>query len=71
MSEDERAKLREEFQNMSPEQRATRVAELGFQRPEGGGQDGGTDGRAGRRGPGGANMLIDPLIELLTARSVE
>jgi hypothetical protein len=34
LSEDERARMREEFQNMSPEQRATRMAEMGVQRPQ-------------------------------------
>ena len=55
-----------------------RMAELGFQRPEGSGQggpggggQGAPGGGGGRRGPGGANMLIDPLVELLTARAAE
>jgi hypothetical protein len=67
LSEEERTKLREEFQNMTQEQRATRVAEMGFQRPEGGGQGGGPGGGRGGRG----NFLVDPLIELLTERAAQ
>jgi hypothetical protein len=69
LSEEERARLREEFQNMSPEQRATRMAEMGIQRPQGGAQGGAQGGRQGRRATGGAGPLIAPLIELLTERA--
>jgi hypothetical protein len=79
MTEEERNKLREEFQNMTPEQRATRMAEMGFERPEGGGQGGGPGGGPGGgsgrgqgfAGGGAGNLMIDPLIELLTARAAE
>ena len=71
MSEDERAQMREEFQNMSDEQRATRMAELGFRRPEGGGQGGAPGGGMTRGGGGRFNILMDPLIELLTERAAQ
>ena len=71
MSEEERAKMREEFQNMSDEQRATRMAELGFQRPEGGGQGGAPGGGMTRGGGGQFNVLLDPLIGLLTERAAQ
>ena len=72
---DERAKLRdpaeggmlrEEMQNMTDEERATRIAEMGIERPEGAqeGRTGNPGGRAGR-----FNALLDPLIELLTERA--
>lgn len=72
LSAEERPRLREEFQNMTQEQRATRMAEMGAQRPEGGGQrgaPGAPGGFAGRAGSG--NFLLDPLIELLTRRAAE
>ena len=51
---------------MTAEQRATHMAEMGVERPEG--QEGG-----GLGGPGGgmmqANVMLAPLIELLAARS--
>jgi hypothetical protein len=76
MSEEERNRLRQEFQNMTPEQRATRMAELGFQRPEGGapgaGPGGGPAGGGASRGRGpGVNVLLDPLLELLTDRAAQ
>ena len=73
MSEEERTKMREELQNLSQEERATRMAEMGVQRPEGGG--GGFDpnnrpgGRAG--GAGGLKLLFRPLIDLLTERAAQ
>ena len=71
MTEEERTKLREELQNMTPEQRATRMAEMGVQRPEGGGQRGAPGGRGGFGGRAGGDFLLDPLIELLTKRAAE
>jgi hypothetical protein len=74
MTEEERTRMREEFQSMTPEQRATRMAEMGFERPEGapeGGPGGAPGGRPGRGGFGGANVLLDPLIALLTERAAE
>jgi hypothetical protein len=67
MSEDERARMREEFQGMTPEQRATRMTEMGIQRPEGGPPGGGFN-RGGGRGP---NFLLTPLTEILTERAAE
>jgi hypothetical protein len=70
MSEDERARMREGFQapgGVTPEQRATRMAEMGIQRPEGGPPGGGFN----RGGARGANLLLTPLIELLTERAAE
>jgi hypothetical protein len=74
MSEKERTKMRQEFQNMTQEERATRMAEMGFERPEGGGPGGGQGGgRQGGQGmrPGGGTRggLIAPLIDLLTERA--
>jgi hypothetical protein len=67
LSEEERTKMREEFSSMSAEERATRMAEMGVERPEGqqGGGMGARPGGAGRQ----ANVLLGPLVELLTERS--
>lgn len=67
LSEDERAKMREEFSTMTEEQRATRMAEMGIQRPEGqeGGGMGARPGGAGQQ----ANVLLGPLVDLLTERA--
>lgn len=69
MSEDERAQMREQFQNMSAEERATRMTELGFQRPEG--QGPGPNAGPNRGGVRQANVLLDPLIELLKERAAQ
>ena len=80
LSEEERTQMREEFQNMSPEQRATRMAEMGLQRPEGapeGAPGGGFGARpdggfgAWQGGGGRFNALLTPLIDLLTGRAAE
>lgn len=79
LTEEQRTQFRQELQNMTDEERATRAAVVGFQRPEGGTPGGGPgefeagqgrrpDGFAGR---GGGNFLVDPLIELLTERAAE
>ena len=72
MSEEERAKMREEFQNMSAEERSTRMAGLpteaqGIERPEG---NPGT-GPGARPGGGSrqSNALLASLVELLTERA--
>jgi hypothetical protein len=67
LSEDERAAMRSEMQNLTAEERATRMAEMGVERPEGqaGGGTGARPGGAGKQ----ANMLVGPLVELLTERS--
>ena len=71
VSEDERAKLREEFQNMTQEQRATRMAEMGVERPQGqGGGPGAQGGRPGG-GMGGGNVLLESLITMLSDRAAQ
>ncbi|MBL7202652.1 MAG: hypothetical protein ISS56_21155 [Anaerolineae bacterium] len=76
LSEEERTQTRQEFQNMTPEQRATRMAEMGLQRPEGapgggfGARPGGGSG-AWQGGGGRFNALLTPLIDLLTGRAAE
>jgi hypothetical protein len=70
LSEDERTKLRQEFQNMGPEQRSTRMAEMGIQRPEGEGQGRAPGFGAGRLG-GRSSVLLDPLIALLAERAAQ
>jgi hypothetical protein len=69
LSEEERAKMREEFQNMSAEERATRMAEMGIERPGGQGQGGGTSVRPGGGAGGQSSALLGPLVELLTERA--
>jgi hypothetical protein len=68
LSEEERTKMREEFSSMSAEERATRMAEMGVDRPEG--QEGGAVGARPAGGAGRqANVLLGPLVELLTERA--
>lgn len=74
LSEEERAKMREEFSSLSAEERATRMAShpteaQGIQPPEGSPPQGG--GMGARPGGAGqqANVLLGPLVELLTERS--
>jgi len=63
LSAEERTKMREELSNMSAEERATRMAEMGIERP-----DGGAAARPGG-GLGQSNALLGALIELLTERA--
>ena len=67
MSEEERAAFRQEMQDLSPEERAERLREMGVEVPEGGFQGGGGQGRAG--GGGLFALLYDPLIELLQSKA--
>lgn len=82
LTDDQRAQLR----NLSPEERQARLKEWGIEIPQGGfgggnngngGNGGGAQGNGGNgtgnpgRGGGRANVLIAPLIELLTARAAE
>jgi hypothetical protein len=64
LSEDERAQMREQTQNVTPKERATRMAEMGIQSPE---------DKEGAMPPGGgtrqSNLMLGPLVELLTARA--
>ncbi|MBN2001890.1 MAG: hypothetical protein JXA21_00930 [Anaerolineae bacterium] len=80
MTEEERTQMREKFQNMTEEERATAMAEQGFQPPAGGGRgdfqppasDGQSPASGGRPGGGGmrgGNVLLEPLITLLTERA--
>ncbi len=70
LSEEERAKFREEMQNLSQEERQARLAELGIEFGQGGRGGGGQDdGRQGGRGGGRIGALLQPLIELLQTRS--
>jgi hypothetical protein len=72
MTEEERNRFRQEMQNMTPEQRATRLAEMGIELPEGGVQGGRPGGGVGGFGVrGGGNVLLDPLVELLGERAGE
>jgi hypothetical protein len=68
LSEEERAQMREQLQTpggVTPEERATRMAEMGVPRPEG------AEGRPGGVPGGGAqgNLVLEPLIEILTERA--
>jgi len=75
MSEEERAQMREQFQTMSPEERATAMAEQGFQRPGGRGLPAEGQAPGTGQGPGGlrrgGNVMLAPLISLLTERAAE
>jgi len=75
MSEEERAQMREQFQNMNPEERATAIAEQGFQRSGGRGTPAEGQAPGAGQGPGGVrrggNVMLEPLIALLTARAAE
>ncbi|MEZ4679408.1 MAG: hypothetical protein R2932_34825 [Caldilineaceae bacterium] len=83
MTDEQRAELR----NLAPEERQARLRELGIELPQGGfggGGDGGGNGAAtrGTNGAGQAagggqfrggrgNVLMEPLIQLLTTRAAE
>ncbi len=78
LSEEERTRMREEFQDLNPEARATRMAGIGAQQP--GGEQGqnrnpnamGADRAQGDGGRlGSSNFLIQPLIALLTERAAQ
>lgn len=75
LTEEERAQMREQFQAMqdlTPEERAKRLEEMGIQVPEGAGtgEFRGAGGRPGGFAPG-SNFLLTPLLELLTERAGE
>lgn len=74
MSDEDRQAMAAQFQNMTEEERAEAMAERGFERPEGAGE--GTRGNGQRPAAGmgmmrGGNVLLTPLIELLSARASE
>jgi hypothetical protein len=60
--------MREEFQNMTSQERATRMAEMGIEQPEGEGIDSAALPGGGR---GVSGLLLDPLVELLAGRAAE
>jgi len=66
LSEEERAQMREQFQNTTPEERATRMAEMGA---EGLGARQGGSPPSGAFGGGQTNLFLEPLITLLRARA--
>jgi LysM repeat protein len=61
MSEEQIAQMRQQFQNMSPEERATRRAQFGGQ--------GGPGGGASPRGGGSSGGLVASVVALLAERS--
>jgi hypothetical protein len=63
LSEEDRAKMREEFQNMTAKERATRMAEMGVERPEH------STGARPSGGMGPANALFGYLVEYLAGRA--
>jgi hypothetical protein len=73
LSEEDRAQMRDQFQNMTPEERATAMAESGFQRPQG--TPDGQSPSGGRQFGGGFrgsnSLMLDPLIKLLTDRAAQ
>ncbi|MFN8440587.1 MAG: hypothetical protein U0175_39715 [Caldilineaceae bacterium] len=69
MSEDERTKLRQELQSMTPEQRQARLKELGINIPQD--RQNGQGGQGGQRQGGRGGFLMTPLIKLLTDRSAQ
>ncbi|HQE91388.1 MAG TPA: hypothetical protein PLH19_03020 [Anaerolineae bacterium] len=77
MTDEERAQMRERFENMTEEERATAMAESGFQPPDGNGQSPAGNGQPpagggpGMSGRGGGNILLEPLIKLLTERAAQ
>jgi hypothetical protein len=72
LTEEERTQMRDQFQNMTPEERATAMAESGFQRPQGA-PDGQAPGGGRQFGGGfrGGNVMLQPLIRLLTERAAQ
>ena len=72
-TDEDRAALREKFQNMSEEERAQARAEMGVEGPQGagGGLPGDGAGNAGAAGLRGGNAVVQALIGLLTERSAE
>jgi hypothetical protein len=65
LSEEDRAKMREEFQGMSAKERATRMASLSAEARGVGRPDGGAGARPGG-GLGPTNVLFDYLVKYLT-----
>ncbi|MDF1513075.1 MAG: hypothetical protein P1S60_04630 [Anaerolineae bacterium] len=71
ISEEDRAAMREQIQAMqdlTPEERREKMTELGFEMPEGADVGGGIGAAGGTRG---GNLILNPLLDLLSARAVE
>jgi len=74
MTDEERAALREKFQNMSAEEREQARAEMGIEVPRGAGgglSSGDGTGSRGAAGLRGGNAVVQALIDLLTERAAE
>lgn len=69
LSGEERAQTREQFQNTTSEERATRMAEMGAQRPDGQGFD--PSAAPNRTGERQGNLLVGPLVALLQERAAQ
>jgi len=69
LSEDERAKMRQELQNMTPEEREARMAELGIVAPQGRDPDAAPGRGEAGGGSGRLNPVLNALIRLLTERA--
>lgn len=74
-TDEDRAALREKFQNMTAEEREQARAEMGVEGPQGAGGGGGLPGDGtGSRGAAGlrrGNAVVQALIDLLTERAAE
>ena len=74
-TDEDRAAMREKFQNMSEEERAQARAEMGVEGPQGAGGGGGLPGdgtgNRGAAGLRGGNAVVQALIDLLTERATE
>ncbi len=72
-TDEDRAALREKFQNMSAEEREQARAEMGIERPEGAGGGLLSDGTGNRGAAGlrGGFVVVQALIDLLTERAAE
>ncbi len=73
VTDEDRAALREKFQNMSAEEREQARAEMGVEGPggAGGGLLGDGTGSGGAAGLRGGNVVVQALIDLLTERATE
>jgi len=72
-TDEDRAALREKFQNMTAEEREQARAEMGVEGPQGagGGLSGDGTGNRGAAGLRGGNAVVQALIDLLTERATE
>jgi len=72
-TDEDRAALREKFQNMTAEEREQARAEMGIERPKGAGGGLLSDGMGNRGAAGlrGGIAVVQALIDLLTERAAE